>query len=59
MDGVRVDLKNGWVLIRSSNTSPIIRLTTEADNEKTLGQLTTQFMDKTEEIIEKIKGETK
>ena len=59
MDGVRVDLKNGWVLIRSSNTSPIIRLTTEADNEKILGQLTTQFMDKTEEIIEKFKGESK
>jgi len=55
MDGVRVDLKKGWVLIRSSNTSPIIRLTTEADNEKLLDQLTTQFMDKTEEIIEKFK----
>jgi len=52
---VRVDLKKGWVLIRSSNTSPIIRLTTEADNEKLLDQLTTQFMDKTEEIIEKFK----
>jgi len=59
MDGVRVDLKNGWVLIRASNTSPIIRLTTEADNEQILGQLTTQFMDKTEEIIEKFKGESK
>ena len=59
MDGVRVDLENGWVLIRSSNTSPIIRVTTEANNERLLGKLTTQFMDKTEEIIEKLKGETK
>jgi len=53
MDGVRVDLEDGWALIRSSNTSPIIRLTIEADNEKVLSQLTTQFEEKTEEIIDK------
>lgn len=47
MDGVRVDLKNGWVLIRASNTSPIIRLTAEADTPAILQQLTTLFMKKT------------
>ena len=59
MDGVRVDLEDGWALIRSSNTSPIIRLTTEADDEKVLSKLTTHFEEKTEEIIEKFKMKSK
>jgi len=58
MDGVRVDLPNGWILIRPSNTSPIIRLTTEADNEIILQDLTTQFLARTHEIIEHIKATT-
>ena len=58
MDGVRVDLPNGWILIRPSNTSPIIRLTTEADNETILQDLTTQFLARTHEIIEHIKATT-
>ncbi len=44
MDGVRVDFKDGWVLIRASNTSPIIRLTVEADNETILNTLATKFL---------------
>lgn len=39
MDGVRVDLEHGWGLIRASNTSPVIRLTVEADSEVELGRL--------------------
>lgn len=31
MDGVRVDMENGWALIRPSNTGPKIRLTIEAN----------------------------
>ena len=31
MDGVRIDMENGWVLIRPSNTGPKIRLTIEAN----------------------------
>lgn len=30
IDGVRVDFDNGWVLVRPSNTQPLIRLTVEA-----------------------------
>jgi phosphomannomutase len=55
MDGVRVDFAEGWVLIRPSNTSPIIRLTSEADNETILNDLTTRFMTRTYEIIEQMK----
>lgn len=58
MDGVRVDLPDGWILIRASNTSPIIRLTTEADNETILQDLTTQFLARTHEIIEHMKAIT-
>jgi phosphomannomutase len=58
MDGVRVDLPDGWILIRASNTSPVIRLTTEADNEAILQDLTTQFLARTHEIIEHMKATT-
>jgi len=52
MDGIRVDFEDGWVLIRASNTSPIIRLTVEADTLEILSELTTRFMTKTQQIIQ-------
>jgi phosphomannomutase len=32
-DGVKVDLPNGWFLVRGSNTEPIIRVIAEAEVE--------------------------
>ncbi len=58
MDGVRVDLKDGWVLIRASNTSPIIRVTTEADTPLALENLTSLFMKTTQEIIKNVRTTT-
>ena len=55
MDGVRVEFDNGWVLIRCSNTSPIIRLTVEANNETILKDLTKEFLDRTMNAIENLK----
>jgi len=55
MDGVRVDFPDGWVLIRASNTSPIIRLTVEADTQLILQKLTSQFLTMTQEIIQQKK----
>ncbi len=52
MDGIRVELNEGWVLLRPSNTSPLIRLTVEADNDTLVNQLTTKFIDRTTEVIE-------
>lgn len=43
-DGVRVDFSYGWVLVRASNTEPIIRLSIEADDEKKLQKLSDEFM---------------
>jgi phosphomannomutase len=55
MDGVRVDFKDGWVLIRASNTSPIIRLTVEADTTAILQELSTRFLKQTQGIIQQKK----
>lgn len=33
LDGIRVDLPDGWFLIRASGTQPLIRVTAEAESE--------------------------
>jgi phosphomannomutase/phosphoglucomutase len=58
MDGVRVDFTEGWVLIRASNTSPIIRLTAEADTPQILQDLSTRFLKQTQEIIQQQTNKT-
>jgi len=54
LDGVRVDLDQGWVLIRASNTSPILRLTVEADTDKIADELKRTFQEQTLKTIETI-----
>ena len=39
MDGVKVLDKDGWVLLRPSNTEPVIRMSAEAKTEEKLGEL--------------------
>ncbi len=45
LDGVRVDLENGWALLRVSNTSPFIRLTVEGDTKKDFNELHKEFIE--------------
>ncbi|MBI4162666.1 MAG: phosphomannomutase/phosphoglucomutase [Candidatus Aenigmarchaeota archaeon] len=51
MDGVRVDFKDGWILIRASNTGPSIRLTIEAETKERLEELKKEFSEMLEEGI--------
>ncbi|MDY6766424.1 MAG: hypothetical protein SVW77_03575 [Candidatus Nanohaloarchaea archaeon] len=52
IDGVRVDLDRGWVLIRASNTSPVIRLTVEAETDDDFAALQEEFGSRIEAAIE-------
>lgn len=56
LDGVRVDLDNGWGLIRASNTSPVVRVTVEADTHDDLDQLVGFFNDEYKAALEKVSG---
>jgi phosphomannomutase len=42
-DGIRVDLAEGWVQLRASNTEPIIRLMAESSDEKATNALIEQI----------------
>ncbi len=39
IDGVRVDFERGWILVRASNTEPVVRVTIEAEDEEELSRL--------------------
>ncbi len=54
MDGVRVDMEEGWVLIRCSNTSPVIRMTVEARSKASLKKIADEYSSMLEEEIERI-----
>lgn len=54
LDGLRADYKNGWGLIRASNTSPNLTMRFEADDEATLHQLKSQFVRELRKIDMKI-----
>ncbi len=54
MDGIRIDLKEeGWVLIRASNTSPLIRVTVEGATEEIKEKLMERFVEATADVIRK------
>ena len=50
-DGLRFDLEEGRILVRSSNTEPIMRLNVEADDRPTAEALLNRF---TEEIEQEL-----
>ena len=45
IDGVRADWSYGWGLVRASNTTPVLVLRFEADNEENLANIKKQFRD--------------
>ena len=48
-DGIKIDLTNGWIHLRKSNTEPILRIYTEAVNLSMAKELA-------QRIVKKIKG---
>ena len=53
LDGIRIDFPDGWVLIRASNTSPILRLTTEAKTKDLVEEYVNTFTEKISPYISK------
>jgi phosphomannomutase len=50
-DGLRIELGDAWVLIRASNTSPVIRMTIEAKSEKSFESVKAQFVEVLEDVV--------
>lgn len=44
IDGLRVDFAKGWGLVRASNTSPVLTLRFEADNDEMLEKIKAMFL---------------
>lgn len=54
-DGVKVNFKDGWVLLRPSNTNPLIRMAAEAREKERLEDLVAFADDEVSQSIEKFK----
>ena len=50
-DGLRIDLPDGWVSVRASNTEPIVRITTEADDKARAEALQKQLREIADEVV--------
>jgi phosphomannomutase len=51
IDGVRIDFEDKWVLVRQSDTSPMIRVMAEADTEEDVEELVAGFSKLVEERL--------
>jgi phosphoglucosamine mutase len=53
VDGVRLTVENGWILVRASGTEPLVRLTAEGESLKA----TKEIMDEGVALVKKLVGE--
>ncbi len=53
IDGVKIWLEGGWVLLRPSNTQPVIRMFVEATDETRLEEVKSQFKGYFDKSVEK------
>ncbi len=50
-DGLRIDFEDHWVHFRKSNTEPIIRIITEAEDVKSAGQYSDKYYDEIKKLM--------
>jgi len=55
VDGIRISLEDGWILIRASGTEPLVRLTVEGESLKTA----TNIMEEGIMLVEQFAGKVK
>jgi len=55
IDGVRVDLEDGWFIVRASNTLPQVKATVEAADEETLGRLGGMVESSVSRVVEELR----
>ena len=53
VDGVRLALRNGWILVRASGTEPLVRLTVEGESLKAAREI----LEKGVALVKKLVGE--
>lgn len=54
MDGIRINLDNGWVLVRASNTESKVRMTVEADSDQAFSEIKIKFSEIVENEIKSV-----
>ncbi len=54
IDGVKIDLEDGWIHLRKSNTEPIVRIYTEAKSEAAAEALATKILNEMDAISKNI-----
>ncbi|QLG64311.1 phosphoglucosamine mutase [Halorarum salinum] len=57
IDGVRVDVDDGWFLVRASGTEPLVRVTAEAEEEGRTAELFSEAAGLVEDALELVEGE--
>ena len=53
IDGVKIWLEGGWVLLRPSNTQPVIRMFVEATDSNRLTEIKSEFKNYFDKSVEK------
>jgi len=56
LDGVRVNLENGWYIVRASNTLPQIKATVEARDRESLSKLEGEVIEMVKEAVNMSRG---